>query len=199
MRLKDTATRYGWISIQLHWITAILILYLLYLGSTIGTEEGIDREHALDRHISVAITSYMLLLGRVVWRFFYSHPGPTDEQRGWAFRLARWTHYAMVIAVALMLVTGPLMQFSYGRDIHVFSWFVIPSPIEASFGLAAFLHSAHTASAIFIFCTLIFHIGGVYKHTAFNQDGTLAKMIIPGRQSRETDTNRSPVSKEGKS
>ena len=37
MRLKDTATGYGWISILLHWVTAVLILYLLYLGTTIGS------------------------------------------------------------------------------------------------------------------------------------------------------------------
>ena len=67
--------------------------------------------------------------------------------------------------------------------IEVFDWFVIPSPMEASFGLAGFLHKVHTWSAIFIFCAVVLHIGGVYKHTAFNQDGTLAKIVIPSRKS----------------
>jgi cytochrome b561 len=193
MRLKDTATSYGWISILLHWITAIVILYLLYLGSTIGSLEGTDRQLAVDRHTSVAIASYLLLLWRIIWRFVYHHPGPTPEQRGWAFTMGKWTHYAIVVAVLLMLISGPLMQFSYGRDIVVFDWFVIPTPIDSSFGLAGFLHKVHTASAIFIFIGVLLHIGGVYKHTAFNQDGTLAKIIIPGRQSSKIGTEPSPI------
>ena len=184
MRLKDTATTYGWVSILLHWITAVLILYLLWLGSTIGSLEAEARMQAIERHTSVAITSWLLLLWRVVWRLYYRHPGPSKEQRGWAFSLGKWTHYSIVFAVILMLISGPLMQFSYGRDIVVFDWFAIPSPMEASFGLASFLHSVHKFTAIFIFITVLMHIGGVYKHTAFNQDGTLAKIIIPGRQSK---------------
>jgi cytochrome b561 len=197
MRLKDTPTGYGWISILLHWITAILILYLLYLGSSIGSHEGPARLDAVDRHTSVAIASYLLLLGRVVWRFVYRHPGPTDEQRGWAFTMGKWTHYAIVAAVVVMLISGPLMQWSYGRDIHVYDWFIIPTPMEASFGLASFLHRIHTAAAIFIFVTVLLHIGGVYKHTAFNQDGTLAKIIIPGRQSPESNGRVSRAENEG--
>lgn len=197
MRLKDTATGYGLISILLHWITAILILYLLYLGSTIGSHEGAARTIAVDRHTSIAMASYVLLIGRVIWRFFYRHPGPTEEQRGWAFTMGKWTHYALTGAIVVMLVSGPLMQFSYGRAIAVFDWFVIPAPFGVHFGLAGFLHSVHSACALFIFLGILLHIGGVYKHTAFNQDGTLAKIIIPGRQSVQTSGNDSPTDNEG--
>lgn len=183
MRLKDTATSYGWVSILLHWVTAVLILYLLYLGSTIDSLAGDGRAAAVDRHTSVAVASSLLLLARVIWRLVYRHPGPTAEQQGWAFTMGKWTHYAIVVAILLMLISGPLMQFSYGRDIQVFDWFAIPTPFDTSFGLADFFHSIHTALAIFIFIAVLLHIGGVYKHTAFRQDGTLAKIIFPGRQS----------------
>ncbi len=197
MRLKDTATGYGWISILLHWVTALLIPYLLYLGSTIGSLEPELRSDAILQHTSIAIVSYVLLVARIVWRIVYPHPGPTPEQRGWAHTAGKWTHYAMLIAIAAMLISGPLMQFSYGRDIGVFDWFVIPTPIEASFSLAAFLHHVHTYSAIFIFVALVLHIGGVYKHTAFNHDGTLAKIIIPGRQSGEAAESAGRPDREG--
>jgi len=198
MRLKDTANGYGWVSILLHWVTAVVILYLLYLGSTIGSLEGLDRQRAVNSHTSIAISSYLLLLARVVWRVIYRHPGPLEEQRGWAYTLGKWTHYAMVLAIALMLVTGPLMQLSYGRDIYVFEWFAIPTPFaEPAFGFATFLHGVHSSSALFIFLTVLMHIGGVYKHTAFNQDGTLAKIIIPGRQSPHAGHEVPAVADEG--
>jgi cytochrome b561 len=33
MRTRDTRTGYGWISIALHWATAILILTIWFIGS----------------------------------------------------------------------------------------------------------------------------------------------------------------------
>jgi cytochrome b561 len=195
--LNDTATGYGWISIVLHWLTAVLIIYLLYLGSTIGSFEGEERMLAVKRHTSFAIAGYLLLLGRIVWRFALGHPGPTREQQGWAFTLGKYTHLAMLVALSLMLISGPLMQWSYGRPIEVFDWFVIPAPMEARFGLASWLHSLHKWSAILIFIGVLLHIGGVYKHTAFNQDGTLAKIIIPGRQSGETAPTAGQEQNEG--
>ena len=197
MRLKDTASGYGWVSILLHWVTAVLILYLLYLGSTIGSLEGESRVQAVMKHTSFAMASYLLLVFRVVWRFAYRHPGPTEEQRGLAFTLGKWTHYAMLVAIVIMLVTGPVMQWSYGRDIEIFDWLVIPSPIPAAFGLASFLHGLHTAAALFIFFAIVLHIGGVYKHTAFNQDGTLAKIVIPGRESKPATPSVAPGHSEG--
>lgn len=181
--MKDTATAYGWVSILLHWLTAVLIVYLLYLGSSIGSFEGDARTLAVRRHTSVAVASYIVLVGRIVWRFACGHPGPTDGQRGWAFTLGKFTHYAIVAAVGVMLVTGPLMQFSYGRDIAVFDLFVIPTPFEAHPGAAAALHRIHRSTALLIFFGVLLHLGGVYKHTAFHQDGTLAKIIVPGRKS----------------
>jgi cytochrome b561 len=197
--VNDTASGYGWISIVLHWLTAALIIYLLYLGSSIPGLEGEARELAVRRHVAVAVASYAVLLGRIAWRVWRGHPGPTAEQRGWAFTLGKVTHYLMLAALTVQLVTGPLMQWSYGRDIEVFDWFVIPSPIEPAFGLAAALHSVHDTAALFIFFSILLHIGGVYKHTAFNQDGTLAKMIVPGRQSIVSGALRPTGKNEGDS
>jgi cytochrome b561 len=197
--VNDTPTGYGWISIGLHWLTAVLIIYLLYLGSSIGDLEGEARMLAVKRHTSVAMASYLILVGRIVWRLYRGHPGPTAEQRGWAHSLGKYTHYAVLVALTVQILTGPLMQWSYGRDIEVFDWLVIPSPIESSFGLASVLHTTHAASALFIFFAILLHIGGVYKHTAFNQDGTLAKMIVPGRQSMPSSAASLPEKNEGES
>jgi len=197
--LKDTATGYGWVSILLHWVTAVLLLYLLFLGSSIGGLEGADRSLAVHRHTSVAGLSYVLLLGRVLWRFVFGHPGPTPEQAGWAFTLGKYTHYAMLVAVTVMLLTGPLMQLSYGRSIEVFDWFAIPPPADANLQLASLLHRIHAGTALCLFLGIVLHIGGVYKHTAFNQDGTLAKIIFPGRQSGAAAVTPTPQGEEGES
>ena len=181
MSLRDTATGYGWVSIGLHWSSAIAIVYLLFLGSSIGNLEGDDRAAAIVRHTSIAIVSYALLVVRVAWRFFYGHPEPTPAQRGWAFTFGKWVHTTMLVALVLMLISGPAMHWAYGNPIVVFDWFVIPGPFLPSPTLAAKLHTVHTYGALLIFIDVLLHIGGVYKHTAFSHDGTLAKILIASK------------------
>lgn len=181
MRLKDTATSYGWISIAFHWITAIVIIALLFIGNSIATFEASARAEALALHTSIGISSYLLLWVRIIWRFVYGHPGPLSGQKGAFFTIGKWVHYIVLVALGLMLVTGPLMAWSDNTAIQVWDWFAIPAPFQTGFAFRDLMHSVHRMSAIVIFVGILLHLGGVYKHTAFNQDGTFVKIIVPGK------------------
>ena len=82
MRILDTRTGYGWISIALHWLTAIVILTLWFIGSSIQSDLATGSTSTLRLHTSIAITAYVLLWARVIWRFKFGHPDATPEQRG---------------------------------------------------------------------------------------------------------------------
>jgi cytochrome b561 len=179
MRFKDTTTGYGWLSIFLHWYTAIAVVALLFIGDTIATRVGDERAATLHLHTSIAVTSYLFLWARIVVRFKYGHPGPLPKQRGFFFLLGKYTHFALLAAIAVMLVTGPLMVWASGETIHVWNWFEIPGPFTQNFGLRDTLHAIHGWSAATILVLTLLHIGGVYKHAAFNQDGTFGKMLTP--------------------
>lgn len=183
MRLKDTSTGYGWTSIALHWVTAVVIILLLYLGNSISVEIGDARVQALNSHTSVAISFYVVLWARIVWRFVYGHPGALPRQSSVWFTLGKWTHYIILVALGVMLITGPLTAWFSGNAIVVFDWFAIPTPFDADFGVRDLSHSIHRLCAIVIFIGILLHLGGVYKHTAFNQDGTLSKIIFAERES----------------
>lgn len=188
MSLKDTAAGYGWVSIALHWITFVSISLLLYFGSSIGAYEGTAREEMLRLHTSMAAVSYVFLWARVIWRFVWGHPGPTEDQGRIAFFVGKWTHMAMMVVLSIMLVTGPLTAWLGGQAIDVFDWFMISSPFEPNLSLAASVHRVHRWTAIALFIAILLHIGGVYKHLAFNQDGTFTKMLFPRKASRATST-----------
>jgi cytochrome b561 len=181
MSIKDTATGYGWISIALHWLTAVLIVVLLFIGSSIDSLGGDERREMLNRHTSIAIASYVVLLGRLIWRFWIGHPGPLDQQRGFFFWLGKWTHIVMLVALGVMLVSGPFNVWSLGDSIVVFDWFVIPSPIEPSMGLHAVALRLHFTGAVVLFVGILMHLAGVYKHAAFNRDGTFTRMLVAAR------------------
>lgn len=179
MQLSDTKAGYGWISIILHWLTAIAIILLLFAGSSISVDDPVERAAALNFHTSIGISCYILLWARIVWRGIVGHPGPNDKQSGAFFRLGKWTHYILLAALGIMLISGPVMAWASGTDIVVFDWFEIPAAAQPQFALRDTLHVMHRSCAIVIFAGIILHLGGVYKHTAFNHDGTLMRIILP--------------------
>jgi cytochrome b561 len=182
MQLRDTRAGYGWISITLHWLTGVLVLVLWFVGSTIQTEAGAELQRTLRLHTSIAIVSYVFLWARVVWRFRQGHPGPLPKQGRTFFLIGKYAHFVLLAAIAVMLVSGPLMVWSGGSGIYVFNWFVIPSPIPMNLALLDAMHTMHVWCSRIIIVGIALHIGGVYKHAAFNQDGTFVKMLIAARK-----------------
>jgi cytochrome b561 len=182
MRWRDTRTGYGWISIALHWITAIVILTLWFVGGSIQTDLAAGSDATLRLHTSIAISAYLLLWIRVVWRFKQGHPAAMAGQAGVFYEIGKYTHYVILAAVGMMLISGPLMVWSRGAVIHVWDWFAIPGPFDADMGLYSAFHWVHVWCSRIIIVGTVLHLGGVYKHAAFNQDGTFGKMLVAARE-----------------
>ena len=181
MRLRDTCTGYGWISIILHWLGATLVLVVWFLGNSTQTAPA-EKAAAVAMHTSVAALASVALIGRIVWRIFESHPGPQPSQLGWSFSLGKFLHAALLLAIAIMLVSGPVMAWSTGGPIRVFE-FELPSPIGMHPNLWSVMHAVHANCALFIVYGVIIHLAGVFKHIIFNRDGTFDKIMVPANPS----------------
>lgn len=180
MRLRDTSTDYGWISIVQHWLSAVLVLVVWFLGNSTQASQS-ENAPAVAMHTSFAVLAYVALIGRIVWRIVEHHPGPQPKQRGWSFTLAKFLHTALLLAISIMLVSGPLMAWSTGDAIQVFE-FTLPSPIGTHPDLWSFMHAVHESCALFIAYGVLLHVAGVLKHIIFNRDGTFDKMMVPANR-----------------
>ena len=103
------------------------------------------------------------------------------HQAGLFYQIGKYTHYAILAAICFMLVSGPLMVWSRGAEIFVWNWFTIPGPFEANMSLFDAMHTIHVWCSRVIIIGTVLHLGGVYKHAAFNQDGTFGKMLVAAR------------------
>ncbi len=186
MRWNDTKTGYGWLSIALHWITAIIVLVMLIVGTSIPGSSGAAYENMLRLHTSIAVLAYILLVARIVWRVKRGHPGPLPKQRGAFFQMGKYTHYLLIAAIGGMLISGPLMAWSGGYPVHVLHWFTIPSPIPVDGGFFNLMHQVHIACATVIGIGVLAHVAGAVKHLVVNKDGTLDKMLVAAAPDDET-------------
>ncbi len=178
MRLKDTRTGYGWISIVLHWVTAAFVLTMLFVGNSIPSVHGGAYQDKLRLHVGLAFIFYLFMWFRIWWRFAKGHPAPLPKQRGFFFYVGKYTHFGLILALALMLVSGPLMASSGGFPLAVFDWFTIPPLIDVNVDVFTVAHFLHVAGATILGWGAFLHICGSAKHFLIDNDGTLDKMLV---------------------
>ena len=183
MRWTDTRSGYGWVSIALHWLTAIRVLTMWTFGTMTQTDVEDDAAWYAHLHMSIGVSAYMLLWARILWRFAVGHPAPQPGQSALLFPVAKALHYLFLVAIGVMLVSGPLMVWSGGDAVEVFA-FTIPSPFAWS-GLHDLLRGVHGVTASIIILGAILHIMAALKHIVFNRDGTFDKIMIADGAQRD--------------
>jgi cytochrome b561 len=177
VRWRDTRSGYGWVSIALHWLAAALVLTMWTIGTMSQTDVEADAAWYAHLHMSIGASAYALLWGRILWRFTLGHPDPHAGQSAVLFPVAKYFHYLFLIAIGIMLLSGPLMVWSGGDAIEVFA-FTIPSPFAALRELHDLLRRVHGVTATVIILGAILHILAALKHIVINRDGTFDKIMI---------------------
>jgi len=178
--LHDSEAVYGWISILLHWITAVIVVVLWFVGKRILSSPADEIDAARALHVSIAASAWLLVLLRIAWRFCARHPR-IRGQSDFIHRVAKLTHYAMLVVVALMLLSGPFLVWADGNAIMLPGGIRIPSPVGKSGPLRELAWQIHENMANLLFVLVVLHIGGALKHLMFHQDDTIVRMIWPGR------------------
>ena len=177
MRVQDTDSGYGWISIALHWLAAAIVLAMWTIGIMSQAAAEADAPALVHLHTTIGVTAYVLLWGRIVWRFAVGHPRPHPGQAALLFPLARGFHFLLLVAIGVMLVSGPLMVWSAGEAIEVFA-VAIPSPVAELPGVHEVLRKLHALTASLILLGVVLHVLAVLKHVIINRDGTFDKIMI---------------------
>lgn len=184
MEHLDKANSYGWVSIALHWISALLIIVIWFLGDSIqASDVFLGSGKASTSHIGLAVGVYLLFLSRIVWRLFSGHPWLTNQSKT-AHIVSSLVHYSMLAALMVMLLTGPLLAWTSNIPLSFFGLFIIPSPFEPSLKLAEYFRQVHNLSGNCLIMAAIVHMCGACKHLMFNDDETFIRMIVPKRKDK---------------
>jgi cytochrome b561 len=183
-RVSDTGEGYGWISIALHWLGAAVVLTMFVVGTMSQGAAKEDYARLVHLHTTIGMAAYILLWARIIWRFAVGHPGPLPKQGVAFFTIGKYFHFVFLIAIGVMLVTGPLVAWLGGDAIHVFD-FQVPSPFPKLVRMQHLVRVVHGYTASFILGGMILHVLAVFKHAVLNRDGTFDKIMIAAREPSE--------------
>ena len=74
--MKTNVQRYTMVAVILHWLTAILLIYMLFWGENLIKVPGGGTPANPNLHVSLGITILILAVARLLWRLF--NPPPAD-------------------------------------------------------------------------------------------------------------------------
>lgn len=182
---RNDERRYGVISVTLHWLGAFSILAMLATAVWMmaAPDEEVERSRIV-LHASLGMMLYAIIAVRLAWSWFERKP---DFLSGTALEktFARVVHAAMLLLVALQLVTGPLNIWSGGWPIGAFGLFSIPSPFDGLRPWHDGIGELHRYSGFAIVLLVGMHLAGAFKHALITRDGTLSRMLGIGGQNAE--------------
>ncbi|MGO4135871.1 cytochrome b [Rhizobium brockwellii] len=184
------AKRYTRMAIWLHWITAILMLIMLFQqmfgdnwirvpigGSMAGWKPS--------THASIGMLILLLGLARLFWRVASPPPALPAAMPGWQVRASHVTHWIFYALMIGLPITGMLALAPYGAErldveqVRLFNF--MPALVMPDLG--TWTGTAHELLTNIAKLLVIVHILAALKHQFWDKDGLLGRMS-PTRKAR---------------
>lgn len=177
--MLNTRSRYGLLHIVLHWLLALAIAGLFWLGLWMTELDYYHEwyERAPSLHKSIGVLVVMTMMFRLGLRIVNPPPPPEAGLKHWEQRSAVSLHWFFYLLVLLMLVSGYMISTADGRSLLVFDWFSIPAftlNVENQEDIAGEVHQWLAYSLIVL---AILHAAAAFKHHYIDRDATLKRML----------------------
>ncbi|PAJ73730.1 cytochrome B [Pseudoalteromonas sp. NBT06-2] len=177
---KNTSTSYGYISIIIHWVMALIIFCLFGLGLYMVELSYYDAWYkgSLDLHKSIGMVLVALLLTRICWTVFNIKPkSAVINASKFETKSADYAHIALYLLMTMLMLSGYLISTADGRDISVFGVISIPAfsiAIENQEDIAGSIHNISAWSLVILASA---HGLAAIKHHFINKNDTLKRML----------------------
>jgi len=159
----------------LHWLMAVLILAMLFIGVAMVSSLA-DYHRLVSIHKPIGALILVLVAIRLINRLL--HPPPPlpagmPAILRFAAHASHWLLYALMVALPLV---GWGMLSAGGYPINLVGSFHLPPILPHSSALYALLRPAHTLLAYLLFATFLVHLGAALAHAFLFKDGVFESM-----------------------
>lgn len=176
---KNTPTKYGLVSIALHWLVALVVIGLFVLGLWMTELEYYDAwyERGPDLHKSIGVLLFFAMAFRLVWRWLNPVPRPEPTHTAWERRLAGVAHVLLYVLPFATMIAGYLISTADGRPIDVFGLFSVPATLSGGENQEDIAGEIHEVLAFLLIGLSVLHALAALKHHFIDRDRTLTRML----------------------
>lgn len=184
MSLSEASQRYHRVSMLLHWLMALCILFMIPFGFFMEDISPVSlRIQAYQFHKSLGLTVLVLSVIRIVWRLTHRPPAPVIMP-AWQARAAHAVHMLLYGLMVGMPLTGWLYistSSSSNYPTHYFGLFEVPKlPFftgESRKAMHDLFSDTHEWFAIGAIALIAVHVLAALKHHFIDKDDTLTRML----------------------
>jgi len=171
---------YGWVSIFIHWFSALTAIGLFAVGWYMVELTYYDPlYHTLPQwHKAFGLLLALITGLRCVW-LLYSHPPTLQASQAWVNAMVRAAHGLLYLALLVLFVSGYLITTADGASIELFGWIYVPALMELPPEQTDLLGDIHEWVAYFLMGLAAGHGGAALFHHVVMKDDTLKRMIKP--------------------
>jgi cytochrome b561 len=180
--MTPSHARFSPLQRALHWIMALCILAMLFIGVGMVSTIGPDYLSLVSIHKPLGITILVLALIRLVVRFVRGAPplpAAMPEPMKLAAYLSHIAFYGLMIALPLL---GWSMLSAADYPVVVFG-VRLPAIVPHSNSLHTLLWNAHRLLALCFFALIVLHLAAALLHALVRRDGVFEAMA-PWRSGR---------------
>lgn len=192
MPIRNTAERWGWVSIGLHWLTLLAIAGLVLVGFLMQElPNSPTKIQVYGLHKSFGLTVLALTVLRLLWRLVAGTPAPVPGTPRWQSFIAQATHGALYVILLAMPLSGWLYNSASGFPLKWFGLFSLPKLSGYDAGVKAFALAAHEWLFIALAVIVAVHAAAALKHHYLDRDATLSRMLpgLPPPPAADTNTD----------
>ena len=187
MQLSNEQTRYGLVSVVLHWLIALLTLTLFVVGVWMVELDYYDSwyQQAPWWHKGLGVVVICLLVFRWCWQRFDTVPDELGSIASWQLISAKIVHVLMNGLIIVIGVSGYLIVTAKGKALLVFDWFAIPAMVTGVDNLEDIAGQLHAVFAYLLIALVGLHMFAALIHHFFYRDKTLTRMLGFNKERRQ--------------
>lgn len=176
MRITNTADKYGFVAIFLHWIIALLMIGLIIVGLyMVRLPISLEKLKLYGWHKEYGFIVLGLAVIRLLWRLGNTTPSlaiPLWEEV--TARGVHWLFYAFMFALP---ISGWLITSAAGLPVSFFNLITIPNLIAPNETLRLLFQEIHEWLGYALLAVIFLHTAAALKHHFINKDDILRRML----------------------
>ncbi|CAN7652605.1 cytochrome b [Pseudomonas sp. TUM22785] len=179
--MTTQTSRYGKLSIALHWLMLLLIAAVYATIELKGNfPKGSETRELLKQwHFMLGLSVFALVFVRIAARFLSPTPPITPTPPAWQNALAKLAHLALYGLMLGLPFAGWLILSAAGKPIPFFG-LELPPLIDKNPDLAGQIKEVHETVAVLGYWLIGLHAVAALFHHFISKDDTVRRML-PGR------------------
>jgi cytochrome b561 len=172
-------TRYDTVAMSLHWLIAVLLIFMLFFGGDLMKGEKAGSFFGPSLHASIGGAILVLSVLRLIWRLLNPPPAYPASMAPWEQMAAKTTHLLFYVLLIGMPLTGWLATPKFLSEEGVMMGLTVfgafPLPGAPNLGLP--MKDIHEIGSNLGIALLALHVLAALKHHFINRDGVLRRML----------------------